>query len=212
AADEGTGDKRRDDNSRILLRHANGIAGHVFVDDQVADDGNAHPRQLAEQLLETGDFEAVTLGKFERFADRGYVHVRLTFQQRERGETQLTGGEDQPSAICFDGFLLGIGPVLELLALDNDTGLQSRDKGRRRIFQTDRIRNERNGAYILETHLLSKRDAWRHIRIDADHEDVGLFGREFQEPQMPRMDYVEVAGDERDGLVRAARGADRQAH
>ena len=38
AADEGARHQGRDDDGRVFLRHADGIAGDIFVDDQVADD------------------------------------------------------------------------------------------------------------------------------------------------------------------------------
>jgi hypothetical protein len=49
--------------------------------------------------------------------------------------------------------------------------------------------------------------AWRGIGIDPDDENIGLFRRKLQKPEMAGMDNVEVAGNERDGLIRAAGSA-----
>ena len=47
-----------------------------------------------------------------------------------------------------------------------------------------------------------------HVGIDADDEDIGLLGRKFQQPQMPGMNNVKVAGDKRYAFVIAASHSD----
>src|SRR5581483_10478635 len=69
--------------------------------------------------------------------------------------------------------------------------------------------HERDRADIVQPHLLRQRHARGLIRVDADDENVGLLGGELQEPEMPGVDDVEVAGDERHALVRVGRGANQ---
>ena len=49
-----------------------------------------------------------------------------------------------------------------------------------------------------------------HVGVDADDENVGLLGREFQQPEMAGMDDVEIAGDESDAFAGPGLRADRR--
>ena len=108
AADEGARHQRGDDDGRIFLRHADGVAGDIFVDDQVADHRTRMPEILPSSCFERGDLETVPVGKIQRLADRGDVDIGIAFEQRQRGEPQFARGENQPAAIGIDRLLLRI--------------------------------------------------------------------------------------------------------
>ena len=212
AADEGLGHDRGHDNGRILLRHPDGVAGDIFVDDEIADDQHPHARHFGERRFELRELEAVADRKIERLDDRGEIRIRIIpLHQRQRGKAQFARAEHQPAAIAVDHRLLGVVAVLEFLALDHHVRLQRGDEGIGGNVQGDRVVDHADRAHILQPHLLRHRDARRVIGIDADDEQIGLLGGEFQQPEVSGMDDIEIAGDEGDAVGRAAGNAQRMA-
>ena len=125
AADKGLGHDRGHDNGRILLRHPDGVARDIFVDDEIADDQHPHARHSGERRFELRELETVADRKIERLDDRGEIRIRIIpLHQRQRGKAQLARTEHQPPAIAVDHRLLGVVAVLELLALDHHVRLQ----------------------------------------------------------------------------------------
>ncbi len=155
----------------------------------------------------------MAFGKLQRLAHGGDVDIGIAFQQRQRSEPQFARGEHQPAAIGLDGVLLRIGRVLKLLALDYDGGLQpSYERGGRICPAAPRAWTKAIERTFSSRISCATVTPGVEFGIDADDENIGLFRRKLQKPQMSGMDDVEVAGDERDGLVRAAGSANLLAH
>ena len=71
--------------------------------------------------------------------------------------------------------------------------------------------HEGDRSDIVQPHILPQRHAGRGVRVYADDEDIGLLGREFQEPQMPGVHDIEIPGHKRNALTGFARIPDRLA-
>ena len=62
--------------------------------------------------------------------------------------------------------------------------------------------HEGDRSDIVQPHILPQRHAGRGVRVDADDEDLGLLGGEFQEPEMPGVYDIEISGHKRNALTR----------
>ena len=199
AADEHLALDRGDDDGRILLRHAQGIAADVLVDDQVADDHDAQIGKARRQPGEVDDPEAVTRRIVGRLADGRELGLRVfALEQRPRCESRLAGAEDQPAAVGFDGRLLGIDPSFVLPALDDDVGLEPRDELLGGLREGNRLGDRSDRPNAGEPVGLGHGDTNRVVGIDADHQGAAHLGGKAQQAEVTGMQNIEVARHEDD--------------
>ena len=213
AADEQFAQHRGDDDGRIFLRHAERIAGDVFVDDQIADHQHLQRREFRQHGLEISDTEAMAPRIVERLEDRRRIELaELAPDQIERGERHFARREQQPPTVAIQHRLLGIVGALVLLALDHHRGLQRGDDVLGLVAQQERVIDEADRVDAFEPQIVRQHPVVARIGDDADDENVAAFGGEFQQPQMAGMDDVEIAGDEHDRAVRPGLGPDLLQH
>ncbi len=129
AADEQLAQHRGDDDSGIFLRHAQGITGDIFIDNQVADHRHPQTWNLGQKRLDVFQAEIVPLGEIERLDDGRDVELaELPPHQVQRGKTPLRGTENQPPAIAVQHGLFGVAVASCSLPLTTTAGLSAATK------------------------------------------------------------------------------------
>ncbi len=135
-ADEAPFLDRRHHQGRVLLGHADRIAVHIGVDDQVADHQHPQARHALQRAAQARDAEPMALGVVVRFVDPHPQSLGMSLQEG-RGQAHLAGTEQQLAAIGLDGGLLRVLAGLIFLALDDDVRPQPRHQTDDRLVERD---------------------------------------------------------------------------
>src|SRR6266850_347708 len=102
------------------------------------------------------------------------------------------------AAVAVHHFLFGVEPAFELLSLDDNFGSQAFYERFRLLVEHERMVDDSDRANTLQPHSGRQCYAIVAVWIDADGEKVATIRGELQKAQVPRVNDVEVPGDEDD--------------